>query len=221
MQLLKVTPHPELAQELVIPGRTAAANAEEFTYSYTNKKGQAAKGYSFGTSHAPVLGYNWGFWHITVVGPAEGFDAYVGNFAAMIRSWKVDEKFSKRHIQDGFTHLKAMEAATAAKIASNASSIRETMQAAYEERQRSQEYIDYQRTNYIRGQSDWVSDMEGGAVYHADSWGTENTWTGEFWEQREGRPYDYVHFEGKNPKYNEMMTPIDGRRLWEQNIRGR
>jgi len=78
------------------------------------------------------------------------------------------------------------------------------------------DYIDYQRTNYIRGQQDWVSSMEGGTVYHTDSWGTKNTATGDYWE---GQPYDYVHFKGKNPRYNEEMTPIDSRALWERNIR--
>jgi hypothetical protein len=23
------------------------------------------------------------------------------------------------------------------------------------------------------------------------------------------QPYDYVHFEGKNPRYNEQMQPVD------------
>jgi hypothetical protein len=36
--------------------------------------------------------------------------------------------------------------------------------------------------------------MEGGTVYRTDSWGTQNTATGEYWE---GQPYDYVHFKGK------------------------
>ena len=87
------------------------------------------------------------------------------------------------------------------------------MQAAYDERQRSQDYIDYQRTSYIRGEQDWISSAEGGSVYHSDSWGTQNTTTGEFWE---GQPYNYVNFEGKNPKYDEQMQAIDNRALFEK-----
>jgi hypothetical protein len=90
------------------------------------------------------------------------------------------------------------------------------MNAAYQERQTSQDYIDYQRTSYIRGEQDWVSDMEGGTVYHTDSWGTKNTATGEYFE---GQPYNYVDFTGQNPKYNEQMTSIDSRQLWEQYVR--
>ena len=90
------------------------------------------------------------------------------------------------------------------------------MQAAYEERQRSMDYIDYQRTNYIRGEQDWISKVEGGTIYHTDTWGTKNTATGEYWK---GQPYDYVHFKGENPKYREQMTTIDSRQLWERHIR--
>lgn len=90
------------------------------------------------------------------------------------------------------------------------------MQAAYDERQRSMDYIDYQRTSYIRGQQDWISSMEGGAVYRSDSWGTKNTTTGEYWE---GKAYDYYRFQGQNPKYNEQMQPVDSRALWERHIR--
>jgi len=61
------------------------------------------------------------------------------------------------------------------------------MQAACDERQKSMDHIDYQRTNYLRGQQDRVSSMEGGSVYHTDSRGTKNTATGEY---RKGQPYD-------------------------------
>ena len=75
---------------------------------------------------------------------------------------------------------------------------------------------DYQRTNYIRGQQDWISTMEGGTIYHTDSWGTLNTDTGVYLQ---GKAYDYVHFQGDNPKYNEQMMPIDSRQLWERHVR--
>ena len=101
-------------------------------------------------------------------------------------------------------------------VAQNARDIPRMMQAAYDERQRSQDYIDYQRTNYIRGQQDWVSAMEGGTVYHTNSWGTKNTTTGETWE---GAPFHYVNFQGRNPKYNEDMAPVNTRALWERRIR--
>jgi hypothetical protein len=112
--------------------------------------------------------------------------------------------------------LRELQSQTAALVARNAQEIHSMMQAAYEERQRSWDYIDYQRTNYIRGQQDWISSLEGGRIYHTDSWGTLNADTGDYYQ---GTAYDYVHFEGENPRYQEMMTPIDSRDLWERHIR--
>ena len=90
------------------------------------------------------------------------------------------------------------------------------MQAAYDERQKSMDYIDYQRSNLIRGEQDWISQVEGGTVYHTDSWGTKNTATGVYYE---GQPFDYVHFEGENPRYSEQMDPVDFRELWQHYVR--
>ena len=36
---------------------------------------------------------------------------------------------------------------------------------------------------------------------------------------RSVQPCDYVHFEGKNPRYNEQMQTVDSRALWERHIR--
>ena len=75
------------------------------------------------------------------------------------------------------------------------------------------DYIDYQRTNYVRGQSDWISTMEDGTVYQSDRTGTKNTATGDYYE---GQPYNYFNFAGKNPKYSEQMQEINSRDLFER-----
>jgi hypothetical protein len=161
------------------------------------------------------MGTNWTFSHLTVGAPEKDFDAWVPVLAQMVQSYKIDDEFAARYIAAGTAHLRQMQADTARIITKNADDIHNMMQAAYDERQRSQDYIDYQRTTYIRGESDWISSMEGGTVYHADSWGTQNTTTGESWE---GTPYNYVNFEGQNPKYNEQMTQINNRQLFEQTL---
>ena len=218
MQFLDVKPRPELARLMMVPGRTGAAHAEEFVYTYTNREGVPSKGYTFGVTTIQITGYTWGIWHMTVVGPADGFDAYAGNYAAMFKSYAGNEAWAKEYIARGNERLRQMDRETSAKIAEAASYCRQVSQAMYEERQKSQEYIDFRRTEYIRGESTWISEVEGGAVYHTNTWGTKNTWTDQEWQ---GKPYDYVNFEGKNPKHNEMMQPVDSRRLWEQHIRGR
>jgi len=143
------------------------------------------------------------------------FDRYVGNFAAMVGSYKIDDQWAQAYIAQGMARLRQMQRETSALVARNAQEIHDMMQAAYDERQRSMDYIDYQRTNYIRGTQDWVSSMEGGTVYHSDSWGTQNLTTGERWD---GSPFDYVHFEGQSPKYNDAMQAIDSRALWERHV---
>jgi hypothetical protein len=149
-------------------------------------------------------------WHICVTGPQDQFEAWVPHFIQMVSSYKINDQFAQDYIARGMARLRELQRQTAQVMARTREEIASMMQAAYDERQRSQDYIDYQRTQYIRGESDWISDMEGGAVYHTDAWGTRNTATGETWE---GKPYDYYNYTGQNPKYNEQMQPVDSREL--------
>lgn len=205
-----VTPRPDLSSGSSPNGAIAV---EEFVYTCTSREGRRLKGYTFGMSIGGGAGLNWVFKHLSVFAPAESFDDYIPTFVAMLGSYRINDAYARNYVQQGMARLRAMQRQTSALIARNAEEIHSMMQAAYDERQRSEEYIDYQRTNTIRGQSDWISEMEGGAVYHTDSWGTQNTATGEYYP---GAPYDYVHFEGENPKYNERMQPIDTRELFEK-----
>jgi hypothetical protein len=189
---------------------------EEFVYTFADAQGRPGKAYSFGVSFGSQVGAAWKLWHLTVGAPAEAFDALVPTFITMLQSYRIDETYAREYVRRGMENLQRLRQETARITSRNAEEIRATMQAAYDERQQSQDYIDYQRTNYIRGQQDWISEMEGGTVYHTDAWGTRNTVTGEFWE---GAPYDYVRFGGENPKYREQMTRIDSRRLWEKAVR--
>ncbi len=216
LQYEHVHPRQDIVQEMARAGYAAGPVAvEELVYT-CDVKGRRCKGYTFGLSFGSRLGTHWTFRHMTVGAPVERFETMIPTFAAMLQSFRFDEQWMANYIAQGAQRLRQLQQQTAAVVSRNAEEIRRTMQAAYDERQRSMDYIDYQRTNTIRGQQDWISEMEGGTVYHTDRWGTKNTATGESWE---GRPYDYVHFKGKNPKYNEEMTPIDSRALWERHIR--
>ncbi len=214
MRFLEVTPRPEIAQLMSQVYTSGPVLVEDFLYTCTAAAG-SVKGYSLGISFGSYVGANWSFRHLTVAAPADQFDAFAPHFADMLQSYAIDEEWARQYIARGIARLRQLHQQTSQIVARNAEEIRQTMQAAYDERQRSQDYIDYQRTNTIRGQQDWVSSVEGGTIYHTDSWGTKNTATGEYWD---GQPYDYVHFEGDNPKYREQMTPIDTRRLWERHI---
>ena len=217
MEFLQVIPRQDLNQQLSQGYTAGSATAEEFLYTFL-AQGRRCKGYSFGMSLGSRLNINWTFWHITVGAPAEQFDAYAPTFASMVQSYKIDDQFAMRYVAQGMARLRQMQQQTAQMVARNRQEISQMMQSAYDERQRSMDYIDYQRSNTIRGHSDWVSNMEGGTVYHSDRWGTKNTTTGEYYE---GQAYNYFNFTGKNPKYNEQMTPIDSRAFYEAYIKGK
>jgi hypothetical protein len=212
MNFIEVNPRPEIAAQIAQVYTAGPVQVADFLYTCDTREG-ASTGYTLGISFGSRLGSNWNFRHITVAAPSDRFGSYAPLFAAMLRSYALDEGWVKNYVQQGMQRLRQMEQDTARKVARNAEDIHQMMQAAYDERQKSQDYLDYQRSQSIRGEQDWISSMEGGTVYHTDSWGTRNTATGETWE---GQPYDYVRFSGRNPKHNEDMTPIDSRELWER-----
>lgn len=211
-QFIQVIPRQDINQQLRQVYTVGPATAEEFVYTF-NTKGRRCKGFSFGISFGSRLNTNWNLWHMTVGAPIDQFDAFVPNFVTMFQSYKIDDQFAQNYIAQGMARLRQMQQETSRMIARNAQEIRQMMQSAYDERQRSMDYIDYQRSNYIRGNSDWVSSMEGGTIYHSDRWGTKNTATGEYYE---GQPYNYFNYTGKNPKYNEQMEEINNRALYEK-----
>ncbi len=212
MQIMNLFPRPDVARQMAQVYTAGPLTAEEFVYTCDTRRGKA-KGYTFGVSFGSRLGTNWSLRHLSVFAPAGTFDRYLGNFVTMLQSYQVDDQWARQYVAQGMARLRQMQQQTSAMVSRNAQEIHQMMQDAYNERQTSQDYIDYQRTNYIRGQQDWISTMEGGSVYHTDTWGTKNLTTGETWN---GQPYNYVHFEGQNPKYNEQMQSIDSRALWER-----
>jgi len=62
-------------------------------------------------------------------------------------------------------------AKTSRMMAETASAARESLTASFQERARSRDYLDYKRTSVIRGEQEWVSQVEGGALYKSDHWG--------------------------------------------------
>jgi hypothetical protein len=211
MQFTDVIPRGDIAGQIGRVYTAGPVTAEEFVYTFT-AKGRKCKAYSFGITFGSRLNTNWKFWHITVAAPVEQFEALVPSFVTMVQSYKINDQFAQNYIAQGMARLRQMQQQTAQIVARNAQEIHQMMQSAYDERQKSMDYIDYQRTNYIRGQSDWISSVEGGSVYHSDNWGTKNTTTGEYYK---GQPFNYFNYTGENPKYNEQMQEINNRALYE------
>ena len=215
MRADRVFPRPDLAREMARVYTSGSVTVEEFLHSST-AQGRRCRGYTLGISYGARLDTNWIFTHLSVGAPAEEFDGLLPTYVEMLASYRVSDAWAKQYVASGLARLRQLQQETAAIVARNAQEIHSMMQAAYDERQRSQDYIDYQRTSYIRGTSDWISSVEGGAVYHSDSWGTKNTTTGETWT---GQPWNAVNFDGQSPKHDESLTRIDSRELFEKTFR--
>lgn len=212
LQFVERWPRPDLSQLISQVYTAGPVQAAELLYTFTDQ-GRRCQGYTLGICFGSRLDTGWRFWHLTFTAPAEQFSAMVPTFLAMAQAYHIDDAYAQQYIANGLRRLRELQAQTAAVVSRTRQEISAMMQAAYDERQRSQDYIDYQRTNYIRGQQDWISHLEGGTIYHTDSWGTKNTYTGQTWE---GAPFNYFHYQGENPRYRESLTPIDNRRLYDQ-----
>jgi hypothetical protein len=212
MNFTEVIPRSDISRMIGQVYTVGPVNTEEFLYRFVTRNTRC-KGYSLGVCLGSRLGINWRFWHMSVGTPASKFDPFVSNFVTMMQSYKIDDQFAMNYIARGMARVRQMQQETSAMVARNAQEIHDMMTAAYDERQRSMDYIDYQRTNYIRGQQDWISGMEGGTIYRSDAWGTKNTATGDYYE---GSPYNYYNSTGQNPKYDETMTPINDRATWQK-----
>jgi len=215
LKFLEVNPRPRVAAEVAQVYTAGPVEVADMLYTCDTREGPS-KGYTLGISFGSRLNTNWNFRHITVAALHDRFEDYAPLFGAMLKSYALDEGWVSNYVQQGMERLKQMERETRDKVARTTRDIEQMRQAAYDERQRSQDYLDYKRSESIRGEQDWISFMAGGTVYLTDSWRTRNTTTGETWERQS---YDYVRFTGRNPKHNEDMTPIDSRELWERHRR--
>ncbi len=137
----------------------------------------------------------WNLWHIIVSAPAEQFD-----------------QWAKNYIARGLARWRQLAAETSPKIGAFSRDIADINRSIYENNARSKEYLDYQRTRYIRGEQDWISRTEGRTIYRSDSWGLQNLTTGSY--VAEGDPFNYTHFTGQGFKGD--LVPIDNRALYEQ-----
>ena len=214
MRIERIYPRRDVARALATVYTSGPVLVEEFVFT-GQARGGRIKGYTFGISFGSRLGTNWSFRHLTVAAPVDQFNASLPVFSAMLESYRINDDWAQRYVAQGVARLRSLQQQTAVQVSRNAEEIRRTMQAAYDERQRSQAYIDYQRTSYIRGTQEWVSSLEGGTIYRSERWGLRNTESGDFLE---GRPYNYFNFRGRHPGTGEDLIAVDSRSQWERYV---
>ena len=120
-------------------------------------------------------------------------------------SFAINDRYARNYIQQGLASLRVQQQRTARAMQS-LNDARADNQRDWEARQERKDASNAKWDDYNRGNTYWISDLEGGKVYQTDPWGTQDTWTGD---RADGKPYDYVHFEGQNPRHSsEQMREL-------------
>jgi hypothetical protein len=171
------------------------------------------------SSHPAAFSGQWwsivsGFW-----ASEERFVAYAPLLESIARSYQINDAWARSYIQSAIENLKRLQRKTRQSI-QELHQARYDQQRSWEANQARKDYSNWQFSNYLRGETNWVSDLEGGKVYHTDTWGTKDSWTGDYYE---GAPYNYVHFEGRNPRHPSLedMQEINSFELYQKYIQGR
>lgn len=183
--------------------------AQDILARWTSAKGLPCVG---GFKVINTLPSMTGLWSTIISGvwaPAKDTYLYLDALEEVASSFSINDQYAHEYIRAGIQRLRELEKETISKI-NGLSREREKNQKDWEDRQQTKEFSESKWDDYRRGQSYWVSDIEGGKVYATDSWGTRDTSTGDYYE---GRGYNYTNFEGDNPRYNESMREISSYEL--------
>lgn len=143
-------------------------------------------------------------------GPQRDFHRYLPMLEQVSSSFSINDQYARRYIQAGLENLRRLQQQTAAAM-QDLNRAREQNQADWEARQARKDFMESKWDDYRRGNSYWVSELEGGKVYKTDSWGTQDTVTGNYYE---GKGYNWVNFEGQNPRHpSETMREVSSYEL--------
>ncbi|MEW6364805.1 MAG: hypothetical protein AB1714_09225 [Acidobacteriota bacterium] len=179
--------------------------AEDMVVRYVSPQGARCVGAFKMINATPSIMGQWfsiisGFW-----APEAEFPRYVPLLEKIGSSYGISDQYARNYIQQGLANLRRLQQQTMQKM-QELNQARYDNQAAWEARQARKDFMDSKWDDYRRGQSFWVSEMEGGKVYATDPWGTRDTETGEYYE---GGYYKYTHFDGENPRHpSETMREI-------------
>jgi hypothetical protein len=184
--------------------------AADVQLSWVSPKGASCLG-SFKVMNAlPSIMGQWFSIVAGIWGPANDLARYLPMLEQVAASFSINDRYAKGYIEQGLAHLRQLQEQTRQSMQSLYQAIDDN-QAAWERRQAIKDNTQSKWDDYRRGNSYWISDLEGGKVYETDPWGTRDTTTGDRFE---GATYDYIHFEGENPRYpSENMREISSYEL--------
>jgi hypothetical protein len=178
----------------------------DLTLSWMSPKGVASMGsFTVRNIRRQNITGNWFAMVSGIWGPAQELGRYLPMLEQIGASFSINDRYARNYIQQGLASLRVQQQRTAQAMQS-LNDARADNQRAWEARQERKDAMEAKWDDYRRGNTYWISDLEGGKVYQTDPWGTQDTWTGD---RVDGKPYDYVHFEGQNPRHpSEQMREL-------------
>jgi hypothetical protein len=193
-----------------------ACDAADVQLSWVSPKGQACTGSVKLLDSRPGPFGQWFSIVAGIWGPSDSLDEVLPTLEAVAASFAIQDRYAKGYLQQGAARLRAMQQETGRKVQGLYASIEEN-QKAYERRSEEKAAGEARRDDYRRGNTYWISDLEGGKVYATDPWGTRDTVTGDRFE---GGGQTYLHFEGQNPNHpSEQMRELSSHEV--QQLEGR
>ena len=186
------------------------AEAADLVATWTSKEGLPCIGGFKVVNAVPAVMGQWTSLVAGIWAPKAELARYVPVLEQVAGSFGVNDAYARGYIQAGLANLRRLQAKTAEAM-QDLRYAREDMQRAWEERQARKDYMDSKWDDYRRGDSYWVSDLEGGKVYHTDPSGTRDTQTGDYYE---GGGFTWTEFQGQNPRHpSEGMREISSYEL--------
>ncbi len=184
--------------------------AADLTASWTARGGPECLGAFKVVNGLPGAMGLWSSLVVGVWGPRASFGRYLPLLEEVAQSYSINDQYAKAYIQSGLANLRRLQQQTANAV-QGLNAAREENQKAWEQREARKDWMDSKWDDYRRGNSYWVSDLEGGKVYHTDPQGTRDTETGAYYE---GGGFTWTQFEGRNPNHpSEDMREVSSYEL--------
>ena len=210
IRILSATPDSQTNQQYPLFARGARCDAQDIVAQWTSSNGPSCQGAIKVINALPSM---TGIWNAILAGvwaPDTDFRRYFPLLEEVGASFAINDQFARQYIQNGLENLRRLQQKTNQAM-QDLNRAREQNQADWEARQERKAYMDSKWDDYRRGNSYWVSELEGGKVYATDTWGTRDTVTGAYYE---GKSYNWTNFEGQNPLHpSESMREISSYEL--------
>ena len=204
IKITKSQPDPTTNQEFFQQvGRRS--DAQDMMVTWTSAKGSSCLGFFKVINAAPSTTGLWFCMLAGTWGPHQDFYLYYPMLEQVAASFSINDQYARRYIQDGLKRARELHDKTVAMMRDNAKGL-ERQQIDWEARQKQKDFVDSKWDDHQRGNSYWVSDLENGKVYQADSYGIRDKGTNDYYE---GSGYNYTNFEGRSPRHpSETMREV-------------